>query len=104
MVVHDNTASAAAGGLSVALAGFGQFDLRHGQVYGNHAYEGGGVYLRGRRRLVRACEHRGHRDLFEHGGALSAGLENRAATPTSPVTLVRSRLHDNHATILGRRD
>ena len=32
---------------------------------------------------------------------MSAGLENHGGDPTAPVTLVRSRLHDNHATLYG---
>jgi CSLREA domain-containing protein len=100
VVVHDNTASAAVGGLSVALAGGGQFDLRHSQVYANHAYEGGGVYLDG---IFGSFGHANIEDteIYSNTAGLSAGLENHAGDATAPVTLVRSRLHDNHATIQG---
>ncbi len=100
VVVHDNTASAAVGGLSVALAGAGQFDLRHGQVYANHAYEGGGVYLDG---IFGSFGHANIEDteIYSNTASLSAGFENHAGDATAPVTLVRSRLHDNHASFYG---
>jgi predicted outer membrane repeat protein len=102
VVVHDNVAGAAAGGLGASLGDNARFDLLHSQVYANTAYQGGGVYFQDTS-ITYGIDHAHIEDteIRSNIASLSAGMESHSGDATHPVTLVRSHLHDNHASVYG---
>ena len=101
VVVHANTATAAAGGLGVNFDDFATFDLLNSQVYSNTAYEGGGVYFQGTPSFGLLSIRIDTSDIYSNTASLSGGIENRSGNATVPVMLMNSHLYDNHANFYG---
>jgi CSLREA domain-containing protein len=101
VVVHANTATAAAGGLGVNFGDFATFDLRDSQVYSNTAYEGGGLYFQGTPPFGLLSAHIETTAIYSNTASLSAGIENHSGNATVPVVVLDSHLHNNHADFYG---
>ncbi len=101
VVVHANTATAAAGGLGVNFGDFATFDLRNSRVYSNTAYQGGGLYFQGTPSFGLLSARIETTDLYSNTASLSAGIENHSGNATIPVMMLNSHVHNNHANYYG---
>ena len=101
LVVRANTATAAAGGLGVNFGDFAGFDLRNSQVYGNTAFEGGGIYFQGTPTFGLSSVSIQTSEIYSNTASLSAGFENHSGNATVPVVLQASNLYQNHADVYG---
>ena len=101
MLIHANTSSAAAGGLGANFGDFATFALAHSQVYGNTAYEGGGIYFQGTPPSGLLSVHVQNTDVYSNTASLSAGFENHSGAANAPVVLVNDNFYSNHASLYG---
>jgi len=101
VIVHANTATAAAGGVGVNFGEFAAFDLRNSQVYSNTAYEGGGLYFQGTPSFGLLSAHIENSEIYSNTATLSAGIENHSGSAVVPVVIWNSHLHHNHADYYG---
>jgi CSLREA domain-containing protein len=102
VVIRSNTATAAAGGLGASLtATTVAFRLRSSHVYGNTAYEGGGVYLGGSVPPAAIPIQIASTEINGNHAGLSAGLETHVGTGTTPLTLTNDYVHGNVASVYG---
>jgi hypothetical protein len=101
VVVHANTATAAAGGLGINFGDFASFELLNSQVYSNTAYEGGGIYFQGTPSFGLLSVRIENSNAYSNTASLSAGFENHSGNATVPVKLQNSHLYNNHATYYG---
>jgi len=102
VVVHANTATAAAGGLGVNFGDFAGFDLRSTQIYSNTAYEGGGLYFQSTSVPFGLLSVRiENSEIYSNTASLSAGIENHSGDATVPVVLLNSHLYHNSAGFYG---
>ena len=102
VVIRSNTATAAAGGLGANLTDTTvAFRLRNSHVYGNTAFEGGGVYLGGSVPTVAVPIQIAGTEINGNHASVNAGLETRIGTGTTPFTLTDDYLHGNVASVYG---
>ena len=101
LVVHTNSATAAAGGLGVNFSDIATFNLHNSQVDGNTAYEGGGVYFQGTPTFNLTSVSIINTRIFANTASLSAGFENHSSNSAVPVILQESNLYQNHASFSG---
>ncbi len=99
--LHGNSATASAGGLGVNLGDFAIFNLHDSQVYGNSAYEAGGVYLQGTTTFDIQSASIINTLIYTNTASLSAGFENHGGNVAVPVILKGSQLYQNHASFYG---
>ncbi len=102
LIVRANTATAAAGGLAANFGDFAGFDLRNSQVYGNVAFEGGGIYFQSTTTFGLSSVSIQTSEIYSNNTAgLSAGFENHSGTAAVPVVLQTSSLYQNHSNSYG---
>ncbi len=103
ITVRNNTSTAAAGGIAADLSEGSSFTLRNSRVYGNTAYEGGGLYISvgSVTSFDPTIAIRNSAISGNHATGLSGGIENHAGTAAHPVLLAASDIHDNVADVYG---
>jgi CSLREA domain-containing protein len=101
VVVHANTATAAAGGLGVNFSDLATFDLRNSRVYSNTAYQGGGVYFQGTSTFGLLSAHIETTEIYSNTASLSAGIENHSGDVAVPIVVLNSHVHNNLAGFYG---
>ncbi len=102
VILHRNSASAAAGGLGVNLGDFATFHLLNSQVYGNTAYEGGGLYFQeSTLSYDLSSVSIENSQIYMNTASLSAGFENHSGDTAAPVTMLHTDLYQNHADYYG---
>jgi CSLREA domain-containing protein len=99
VVVRSNTATAAAGGLAATFDNSAGFDLVHSQVYGNTAYQGGGVYLFGNPSFGLGSVLIEDSSISSNSASINAGMENDAVSASHPVTVLNSSFHNNNSAV-----
>jgi len=100
-IVRANTATAAGGGMCVIFNDYPGFDLAHSQVYGNTAFQGGGLYFQASTppsglQFVRIETTDISSNTAGHGG----GFDNDQLGPYATV-LLNCNLRNNTAAFLG---
>lgn len=102
VVIRSNTASSAAGGLGVVLdATATSFVLRNSHVYGNTAFQGGGVYLQGDVPPTKVQIAIASTEINANHAQLDGGIEIHAGTTADPFTMDNDYIHGNSAGVYG---
>ena len=83
VIVRANTATAAGGGMGVVFNDYAGFDMVHCQIYGNTAFQGGGIYFQGSAppsglQFVRIETT----DIYSNTASHGAGFDNDCSDPT----------------------
>jgi CSLREA domain-containing protein len=103
LAVHNNSVTAAGGGVAASFTDFAVFNLHDSQVYNNNGgNQGGGVYFQNQSPTITSFSVGITNSLiYSNTANLYGGLENDAGSATFPVTLQNSKLYLNHANFNG---
>ena len=97
IIIHANTATYTAGGLSVDLRGYSTFDLRNSRIDSNMARsEAGGLLFAGIPASGQSARIE-TTEIYSNTAPQEGGFENVRGTAGVPTVILNSRLHNNHA-------
>jgi predicted outer membrane repeat protein len=101
VIIRNNSAAAAAGGIGVNFGDYATFDMHISQVYSNTAYEGGGIYFQNAQVNHLHIVNINDSQIYSNKASLSAGFENRSGDATVPVILINTTFAQNQAAAYG---